>query len=78
MPHSLMHVPHGVLAYVLYLLAVTCILFAGSGLPFLWSRERDERETRVDIVTISVKIAIFDVAPNFFGTTDLHKNLNTY
>ena len=72
-----MHVPHGALSYVLYFLAVTCILFAGSGLPFLWSRERETRE-RVDIVTISVKIAIFDVAPNFFGTTDLHKNLNTY
>ena len=65
-----MHVPHGALSYVLYFLAVTCILFAGSGLPFLWCRER------VDIVTISVKIAIFDIAPNFFGTTDLHKILN--
>ena len=68
-----MHVPHGALSYVLYFLAVTCILFAGSGLPFLWSRERRERVGRGDIVTISVKIAIFDIAPNFFGTTDLHK-----
>ena len=71
MPHSPMHAPCGLLSYVFWFSSVIFILSPGSGLP--------EREgERVDIMTVSVKITIFDVVPIFFGTTDLYEILKTY
>ena len=81
MPHSPMHAPCGLLSYVFWFSSVIFILSPGSSFPER-EREKDrgrEREgERVDIMTVSVKITIFDVVPIFFGTTDLYEILKTY
>ena len=77
-----MHAPHGILSYVIWFLSITFIFlyFLHEVVYHFCRPERREREkeSRVDILTISVKRTIFDVAPIFVGTTDLYGNLNTY
>ena len=51
-----MYVPHGLVSYAVGNLSLSLLVFATSGLPILWS------VVVIDLVKISVKISVFDIA----------------